>query len=366
MNAIPNMIQQGSFGTTQPMMSGGGYNPYSIQPNMSYPPTNPYQQPMSYGNMIPVGTYNYNSTAFSYNNTQPSNNGYVFQPVVNNIGYAPNPYAYNQPRQDYYNPFPQYNRPQASGLFTQIYGQRQQQPYSNYSPFMSMQRRQAMVDQQMQIIQLKYKIIATITNTSYDPEAVDRMYNPYNDANVKTPEQIDSDRAWAEVQKFTYFSQHPSQADYPERNMANYIQAKVRNLHEALDNHSLCEFVEMDLPKLSREIWIAENIKKNSTRDLSRVYNSKEYNELLSMHASSNPYLKEILDTSRFDNNIDDMELGLAQIFDQERRRISILEKPLPTYISSLEVQKQRHAFTEALLQQAFNKKGQVPEDVPF
>lgn len=358
MNAIPNMIQQGSFGTTQPI-STGGYNPYAMQSNIVSPPTNAYQQSMSYGNMIPVGTYNYNATAFSPN--AQSNNGYVFQPIMGNMAY--NSYGYNQPKQDYYNPFPEYNKPQASGLFTQIYGQ--QQPY-NYSPFMSMQRRQAIVEQQMQLIQLKHKIVATITGTSYDPAAVDKMYNPYNDANVKTPEQIDSDRAWAEIQKFTYFSQHPSQADYPERNMANYIQAKVRNFHEALDNHSLCEFVEADLPKLSREIWIAENIKKNSTRDLSRVYNSREYNELLSMHASSNPYLKEILDTSRFDNNIDDMELGLAKIFDQERRRISILEKPLPTYISSPEVQKQRHAFTEALLQQAFNKKGQVPEDVPF
>lgn len=357
MNQIPNMIQQGSFGTTQPIANGGGYNPYANQYG-SPPPINPYQQPMNYGNMIPIGAYNYNSTTFGQNNTQ-SNNNYIFQPV--GAIYNSNPY-YMTP-QDYYNPYPQYNRVQTPNLYAQING------YTNnpqYSPFMSMQRRQDMVAQQLNVIKLKHKLVATITGTLYDEQAIDKLYNPYNEANIKSPEEIDSDRAWEEVQKFHYYSQHPSQVDYLERNIANYIQAKTRNFHEALDNHSLCQFLEEDLPKLNREIWISENIKKNANRDLSKVYNSSEYNELLSMHASSNPYIKEILDTSRFDNNIDDMELGLAQIFDRERRRLNVLEGKLPTYISSPEVQEQRHKFTEALLAQAFNKKGSVPEDVPF
>lgn len=357
---IPNMIQQGSFGITQPMMSGGGYNPYMYQQPYGSPPMNPYQQqPMvNYGNMIPVGSYNYNTTAFSQNNMQSSSN-YIFQPVGMGYGYNPNQYSYNMPRQDYYNPYPQFNRPQASGFFTQ------NTTYKNFSPFMSMQRRQDMVNAQLKVVKLKYKLIATITGTEYDEEAIDRMYNPYNEANIKTPEQIDDDRAWAEVQRYYYYSQHPLQIDYAERNMANYIQLKFKNLHEALDSHSLCEFLEEDLPKLNREFWIEENIKKNATRNLNNMYSSKDYNELLSMHASSNPYIKEILDTSRYDNNIDDTELGLAQIFDRERRRRNVLEGKLPTYISSPEVQEQRHRFTEELLSQVYKKKGTI-EDVPF
>ena len=107
MNELPNFIQNGMFGQTQPM--SGSYNPYNNFASCMNPPIT---------NMIPVGSYNYNQTAFQ---NQPSGgNGYVFQPVG---GYNPNP-----PMQNYYNPYPQY----------------QQQPiysysgYRNYSPFIAM------------------------------------------------------------------------------------------------------------------------------------------------------------------------------------------------------------------------------------
>ena len=61
------------------------------------------------------------------------------------------------------------------------------------------------------------------------------------------------------------------------------------------------------------------------------------------MHKSSNPYVNELLDTSRYDNNLDDMEIGLPQILDMQRRRKQVIEGKVPTYISSEETQRRRH-----------------------
>ena len=74
------------------------------------------------------------------------------------------------------------------------------------------------------------------------------------------------------------------------------------NMHKALDDHSLCTFLEEDLWKLQREQWIADNISPNSRgRNLSATYNSNDFNELLRLHRSSNPYVDELLNNSRYD-----------------------------------------------------------------
>ena len=358
MIGIPNMIQNGSFGMTQPMM--GGYNPYAG----GVPPTGQfYNQPMmmpqqqDYGNMIPIGSYNYNNTAFGMQQPQQQ---YTFQPAMG--GYNPNPYgryAGMQRQDDYYNPFPQFQQQSALGYFSNPY-----QGYNNYSPFMSMQQRQNIVSQQVQLAKIKARISCSITGLEYDEEVMDKLYNPNNQVNVKTPEEIDADRQWQEVQRFHYFSVNPTNIDYPERHLANFMQLQIKNYHEAFDSHSLCEFIEEDYPRLQREIWISENIKKNATRDLSQVYSSRDYNDLLAMHRSSNPYINAILDESRFDNNLDDAEIGLQQIFERERRRRNVLEGKLPTYISSPEVQESRRRFTEELIGQIYHKRGVMP-DVP-
>ncbi len=341
MSQLPEMINNGSFGTNQPI---GGYNPYAnaqpmIQPFGFQQPQifyNVQQQQM--GNMMPIGSFNYNTTAFA----QQSNQGFVFQPVT---AYNPNPY---QPRQDYYNPYPQFN-PQQQSPYS--YG-----GYYGYSPFMSMQRRQEIINAQIAVSKLRCKIANAITGTVYDDDKIDQLYNPNNPANIKTSEQQDADRSWNEVQKFHQYSINPSPIDYPEKHLASFMQLQAKNYHDAFDSHSLCEFLEEDYPRLMREFWIAENIKKNATRDLSSVYSSKDYNELLNMHQSSNPYINDLLNQSKYDNNIDDMEVGLAEIFDRERRRRNLLEGKLPTYISSPEVQAQRRAFTESLMQQLYQK----------
>ena len=138
---------------------------------------------------------------------------------------------------------------------------------------------------------------------------------------------------------------------------ARCIQDMQYNYHEEFDDHSLREFLSDDLWKLNREFWIAENIKSKG-RDLSRTYSSDNYNELLNMHRSSNPYIDQLLDTSRYDNNLDDMEVGLPEILDARRRRQQIYEGKVPTFISSEESQRRRHEFTSQVLNQIYNKGG--------
>lgn len=330
MNDLPNYIQNGMFGQTQPM---GGYNPYANQGFM--PP------PMS--NMIPVGSYNYNQSVFQ----QPQQNQYTFQPV--GIGYNPNPYSpYNQPRQDYYNPYPLYQNQQPYYSYSQYY---------NYSPFMSMQRQQEMMNAEIEKQKLKYRICAKFLGQEIDEKKLDEMYNPNNEKNIKTPEQIEADRSWEEIKRYNQFSLQPTTYEYPERRLANFLTLQINNYHQAFDSHSMCEFFEEDYPRLEREFWIAENIKKNAQRDMSTTYNSTAYNELLNLHRSSNPYINELMDNARYDNNIDDMEIGLAEMFDRERRRRNVLEGKLPQYISSPEVQKARAEYTQQLMDQIYRKE---------
>ena len=57
-------------------------------------------------------------------------------------------------------------------------------------------------------------------------------------------------------------------------------------------------------------------------------------------------------------DNLDDMEIGLPEILDMQKRRKQVLEGRVPTYISSEETQKRRHEFTNQILNQIYNKGG--------
>jgi hypothetical protein len=146
-------------------------------------------------------------------------------------------------------------------------------------------------------------------------------------------------------------------AQTPQMQLAQFLRRKITNYHQYFDNHSMCEFFEEDYPRLEREFWIEENIKRNGLRDMSTTYNSKAYNELLNLHHSSNPYINEIMNNARYDNNLDDMEIGLAEMFERERRRRNLLEGKLPQYISSPEIQKARAEYTQQLMDQIYKKE---------
>jgi len=322
MNEIPYMINNGAFGT---------FNPY-------------VQQQMPMGNMIPVGAYGYN---------QPQQqNDYVFKPVGG--GYTPNPYQ----QQNYYNPFP---------YFQQVQQQQYPNPYSqfgynNYSPFMSMQRQQELIQMEIDKEKMKARYRAHAMGIEVSEEELDIRFNPNNKVNVQKREEIEKQRdpIWEELCYInSVFWTSPLLS--PKRmNQMNYINSYYANCRKEFGSHSMFEFLEIDLPKLLREEWISEHIKPKQNRNLGATYNSEAYNELLNMHRSSNPYINEILDQSRYDNNIDDAEVGLAELFDRERRKINLLTGKLPTFVSSPEVQAARAKYTQELMDALYKKENKV------
>lgn len=362
MNQFNGYIQNGYFGVNQPMTPQNQYqyNPYTqpIQQQQFQQYMNP---PTPIGNLIGVGNYNYNTTGFNpYNQT---NNGYVFQPATQ-TPYGINPYEIQKQQQqsNYYSPYAN----------TYGYQAQMQQPimnpysynsYGGYMPFISLQQQQAFMASQIELQKMKHRCANKFLGKDSDEEFLDRLYNPNNKANQLPKEKIQENQEWNILQRYIYCINNPNSylIDNPYQRQANFIILQSKNYHEAFDNHSLCEFLEEDLPRLNREFWIAAHINKNSTRNLNAMYNSKDYNELLKMHRSSNPYLNEILDNSRYDNNLDDMEIGLAEMFEREKQRRNLLSQstfgqPLPSFISSEETRKKRELFTRELMNQIYEK----------
>lgn len=367
---MSSFIQSGGFGNTAPIPEYNPYvnnitpqfnqqfpylssiinNPMPQQPMMMYSP-----QPMySYeGNIIPVGSYNYNSTGLYQPMYQPQPvqpdpvNGMIFAPVV------PQPInSYPmQRRDDYYNPFPQFQQP--------YQGYRPFSPYMGGNPYMSVQRLAGYKQMRIGLEKQKCKIYCTYMGKEYDDDYYDRIFNPDHPMNQRTPEQYEADREWNYIQSLSKLFMAPptSMILTPELSTAMYINNSRKNFHDMFDNHSMCEFFEEDFPRLMHEEWLRTNIRKNANRDLSGTYDSKGYNELLAMHKESAPYISELLDNSRYDNNLTELELGLRDILDRAKQAANRLTRPVPKYISSPEVQEQRRKFSEMLISQMYEKE---------
>lgn len=338
---INEMIHGGGFGTSAPFM-------------------NPPEPP---NNMIPFGGYNvyqanqpqynyYNNNL--YNEQYNTNNGFVFQPVTSY--YAPqSPYGgqspYGQQQQyNYYNPY--------GNTFANVQNPYTANGYYNYTPFQSPLAMSQYQQQQIEMFKLKYRLANYYLGNEVDEEKLDRMCNPNNEVNRKTNEEL---REEAEFKHIQYISDVANgiypEVEGPSRRQARILNLMSDNFHREFDDHSMCQFLEEDLWKLQREEWIRKYIKRNANRDLSSIYNSKDYNELLNLHnSSSSPYVNQILDNSRYDNNLDDIEIGVQMAMDKARRRRAILEGQVPTFISSEETQKRRHEFTQQLMNQIYRK----------
>lgn len=329
---MQGMIYSGAFGTSGPM-NPQGFNPYQ-------------------NNIIPFGNYN-----------QPQqNNGLVFQPVG---GYQqPSPYGgyIQQQQNNYYNPygntFNQSPYGTAQSGYNSYGNSYSYNNYRGYMPFISPVAMQQYQNQQIELFKIKYRLANHYIGKDVDEEYLDRLCNPNNKIYKKTEEQLAVD----EDHKFMQYVSNvangrisvPRPQAYREADILNQMS---NNMHQALDNHSLCQFIEEDLWKLQREEWIRQNIKVNSNRDLSAVYNSNDFNELLRLHNSStNPYVSDLLNISRYDNNLDDIEIGINMAFEKERRRKAILEGRVPEFISSNETQKRRHEWTQQLINQVYRK----------
>ena len=338
---MQGMIYSGAFGTSGPM-NPQGFNPY--QNNII---------PFGYNKIQPQQYQYYNNP---YGIQQPQNNGLVFQPVG---GYQQSQYnSYVQQQQsNYYNPYGNtfYQTPYGYNSYGNSYSYNN---YGGYSPFMSPVAIQQYQNQQVELFKIKYRLANHYVGNEIDEEYLDRLCNPNNPIRQKTEEQrsIDEDHRFMQyVSKVANgIIQVPKSYIQREADMLNLMSY---NKHQALDHHSLCQFLEEDLWRLQREEWIRQNIKINANRDLSAVYNSNDFNELLKLHnSSSNSYVSDLLNNSRYDNNLDDIEVGMNLALDRERRRRAILEGKVPEFISSDEAQKRRHEWTQQLMNQIYRK----------
>jgi hypothetical protein len=343
MSPMQQMIYTGQFGTSAPMQQNTGFNPYTQMPQQQ-----PYNNMVQYNQYPVYNNYNYQPQGYGINQ---QNNNFVFQPVG----------GYQQPIYDYYNPYGntfsqyrqqpqyyqygQYNQPQ-------MY---QQQPYAqygynNYTPYYSPLQRQQQMNEQVEMMKIKFRIVDKFFHRETDEEKLDQMLNPYNKANVPTPEQQKAMQHEQLMHELCRMADSGIQYETQLSRDGAYIRAMSENMHKALDNHSLCQFLEEDLWRLQREQWIAENISPNRGRNFSTVYNSNEYNELLNLHRSSNPYVNEMLSNSRYDNNMDDLAIGMDLAYDRARRKQALLEGKVPTFISDEETQRRRAEWTSQVI----------------
>ena len=279
--SIPQMIQNGQFGVSSPIQQTA-YNPYN--------------------NMMPLNA--------SYQQ-QPTNN-FVFQPI--NYGYQPpqqnyyNPYG--NPQQNYYDPYGQqqnYYNPYGQQSYYSPYGQ----PQAIYNPMIMMQQIEQANNQHLAVLKAKYRVAAAYSGKNVTDEELDRMLNPQNKSNIPSEAESaairDHQAMVALYNSFEHAAYYESAFDRQTRIMQEYSA----NYHKEFDNHSLAQFLDEDLWKLQREDWIRKNINRSASRNLKNTYNSNDYNELIELHRSSNPYIRDLLNNSRYDNNIDDLELGM-------------------------------------------------------
>lgn len=328
---IPQMIQNGQFGVNAPIQQTG-YNPYMNQPQF-----NPYP----YNNMVPINAVY----------QQPQQNNFVFQPVNNTYNY------YQEPRYNYYDPYG--SRPQNPYGYQNQYADYQN--YGGYSPFTNAIQQQKAFAQQIELQKMKYRMAAAYRGETLDEEELDKIVNPRNEANIPSAEEVADRQHYQFMQYLSSLVNNPVQYETSYDREARYCREYSESMHKELDNHSMAEFFNNDLWRLEREEWIRKNVAKRNGRNLSKTYNSNAYNELLKMHRDSNPYTNQLMNNSLYDNNIDDLELGMSIVFDKERRRKAVFEGKVPTIVSSEETQKRREAWTNQIINQIYNKKGVVP-----
>jgi hypothetical protein len=215
-------------------------------------------------------------------------------------------------------------------------------------------------NQHLAVLKAKYRVAAAYSGKNVTEEELDRMLNPQNKSNIPSEAESaairDHQAMVALYNSFEHAAYYESAFDRQTRIMQEYSA----NYHKEFDNHSLAQFLDEDLWKLQREDWIRKNINRSASRNLKNTYNSNDYNELLELHRSSNPYIRDLLNNSRYDNNIDDLELGMDFVRAKQQRALSVrnMEIPSISMVSSKETQERRAAFSNSIMNIIKSNKG--------
>ena len=303
-------------------------------------------------NMIPVGSMGYNNYQYNYNQ-YPAQMYYQYQQNAYYNNYY-NPYGgYN----NYYN----YNNNRFLSDSNMRMMSKSWSHNTYQSPYVYMNNQQQVLNNRNKMFKLKAKIACKIVGVEYDEAYYDELLNPKSYIETPSPEEVRKSMEWRDIQRIAYFADHQNQVYVHERYVA-YTHAQYNaNFHNQLDNHSLCEFLEEDYPRLMREFWIRENINPNGSRDLSGTYSSTEYNELLALHANNgngvpNNNSMWVPTSTYIRKDEDDIEVGLEQIVNKLERyrqnKLKSITLKVPDYIASPEVKKMHHDFFSELAAQ--------------
>lgn len=302
---ILNLINSGQFGSTSPIQPTG-YNPY----NNAYQP-NPYGAYANYQQPVMINQY-----------PDTIQTGY----------YQPNYNYYNNYRNPYYQNFNTYGYPQTY--------------YSQYN----IQKQRS---EEFELFKIKRKMLDKYFNVDTDYEELEKQY--FKQFEPEPIEKVIERNEYQFMQRVSQIASQPRAYDSVIHEAECIRQMSINNAKE-FEGHSLFQFFKDDMPQIYREIWCKENIDRS--RSLASTYNSNAYNELLNMHQSNNPYTSMLLDNSRYDNNIDDIEMGLNIAMDKARRRKAILEGKVPAFISSPEIQEKRNQFLNTVFENMYKRDG--------
>ena len=314
-------------------------NEYNYVPN----PYGPYHNGNPYGQFQ---QQNYYSNPYQYQGyySNPYQQQYGYGNPYQYQGYYSNPhqqqYGYNNyyQQQNYFNPYQQ-NRYCTS---TQYQEQIEKEKAEKQTLiFMKIKIAYKSLGEEFDELEIK-KTIKSI----YDPE------QPSYEEQIKMREEISHQRI-----NSLYENAISGKMVMPNMQEAYAFRKVLNEYNQRINNMDSSEFLLVELPKFKVELWERNNlVPLKQERNMQSLYNSREYNELLAMHARSNNTPFSNL-ASLYDNNVDDFVIGVQNNPLLARQA---LEQSVPKHISSEEEQRRRALFTNALLQQVARKNSSV------
>lgn len=328
MDNVQTMINSGQFGINNPQPVG--YNPYQ-QNNISPIGTNPYA-PNNTNNFVyqPIGYQSQELPATAYYNPY----GNTFNTIQYSNPYANNQYGNNPYTNPYSNPYQQYNY------------------YNNY--YTEQIQQQQLYEKNIKMIM---KIVSCYNGRTLTDKEINNILHPNSYRNDLTKDEIEL----LNQRKFSQFCDRLWQSNInPYAQYVQNVQTYLADERKRYDGRSMFQYFNEDYPSFMTKEWERENLNYAASRNLGVSYNSSAYNELLQMHQSSNPYFNDLINNSKYDNNIDDIAVGMDVLQDIQRRRDNILSGKVPEYITPPELQEQRRKYTEAIISGLMAKKGQI------
>lgn len=191
--------------------------------------------------------------------------------------------------------------------------------YNNfYNPYLAMQQ-QKIQEAQMREMQKQqsgiYKRISRSVNRALgndiDEDYLNKRYDyntSYNNPNQLTEDQMEDIKMNQLIDLYYNPQSYCNYENLRFIEMSNRIHD--RNKQQFPDDTSLYDFMENSYKLYGA---ILDEQLRHSQRNLSKLYNSKQYNELIQLHSNGTGYFNTVFNNGMMNNNsnIDDMEIRM-------------------------------------------------------